>query len=49
MKARYKHVSLPEKLMDEVDNHLEGENKLGFQSRAEMVKYLLRKYLENGE
>ena len=46
MKARYKHISIPEALMDQVDEYLNEKNKLGFQSRAGVVKFCLRRFLQ---
>lgn len=45
MRARYKHVSLPEELILRIDEKIK-EGDLAFRSRAEVVIYCLRRFLD---
>ncbi len=42
MKAKYKHISLPDKLIDEIDNYIKKHPELDFRSRAQVVIFALR-------
>ncbi len=43
MKAKYKHVSIPDKLIDEIDRYIKKNPELDFRSRAQVVIFSLRK------
>jgi metal-responsive CopG/Arc/MetJ family transcriptional regulator len=43
VKAKYKHVSIPDKLIDEIDRYIQKHSELDFRSRAQVVIFALRK------
>ncbi len=43
MKAKYKHISIPDKLVDAIDKYIEDHPDLDFRSRAAVVNFSLRK------
>lgn len=43
MKAKYKHISLPDKLIEEIDRYKETHPELDFRSRAQVTIFALRK------
>lgn len=51
MTTKYANVSIPKKLADSIDNYIIKNFSMDFRSRAEVVKYALRKLLieENSE
>ena len=42
-KAKYKHISVPDKLIDEIDKYIGEHPELDFRSRAQVVIFALRK------
>ena len=42
MKAKYKHISLPDKLIEEIDKYIKDNPGLDFRSRAQVVAFALR-------
>ena len=48
MRAKYVNISIREDLAKQVDKLIK-KSKLGFPSRASLVSYLLRRYLEEGK
>ena len=43
MKAKYKHISIPDKLIEEIDRYIETHPELDLRSRAQVVNFALRK------
>ncbi len=43
MKAKYKHISVPDKLIDEIDKYIKDNPGLDLRSRAQVVNFALRK------
>jgi len=43
VKAKYKHISLPDKLIEEIDRYIKANPQLDFRSRAQVVIFSLRK------
>lgn len=43
MKAKYKHISLPDKLIESIDKYIENHPGLDLRSRAQVVNFALRK------
>ncbi len=43
MKAKYKHISIPDKLVEAIDEYIENNPGLDFRSRASVVNFALRK------
>ena len=41
MRAKYKHISIPDKLIDEIDKYIEEHPELELRSRAQDVKFAL--------
>ena len=46
MRAKYINISIREELAKEIDKFIK-KSKLGFPSRASLVTYLFRKFLED--
>lgn len=42
MKAEYKHISIPKKLVDAIDKYIEEHPELDLRSRAQVVNFALR-------
>lgn len=42
MKAKYKHISVPDKLIDAIDEYIKNNPKLDLRSRAQVVNFALR-------
>ena len=42
MKAKYKHISLPDKLIEAIDKYIEDHPELDLRSRAQVVNFALR-------
>lgn len=43
MKAKYKHISIPDKLIDAIDKYIKDHPELDLRSRAQVVNFALRK------
>jgi len=43
MKAKYKHISVPDKLIEGIDNYIKEHPELDLRSRAQAVNFALRK------
>jgi metal-responsive CopG/Arc/MetJ family transcriptional regulator len=43
MKAKYKHISVPDKLIDAIDKYIKDHPELDLRSRAQVVNFALRK------
>lgn len=43
MKAKYKHISVPDKIVDAIDKYIEDHPELDLRSRAQVVNFALRK------
>lgn len=43
MKAKYKHISIPDKLIDAIDDYIKKHPELDLRSRAQVVNFALRK------
>lgn len=43
MKARYKHISVPDKLIEAIDEYIKEHPELDLRSRAQVVNFSLRK------
>jgi len=43
MKAKYKHISVPDKLIDAIDEYIKDHPQLDLRSRAQVVNFALRK------
>lgn len=43
MKAKYKHISLPDKLIETIDKYIKDHPELDLRSRAQCVNFALRK------
>jgi len=46
-KSKYKHVSIPDKLIDEIDNFIKENKELDFRSMAQVVIFALRYLFTN--
>lgn len=44
-KAKYKNVSIPDKLADAIDKFIKDNKNLDFRSRAEVINYSVRQIL----
>ena len=43
MTAKYKHISIPDKLIQSIDDYIKKHPELDFRSRAQVVNFALRK------
>ena len=48
-KAKYKHISLPDKLIESIDDYIKKHPELDLRSRAQVVNFSLRKLFVNEE
>ncbi len=49
MKAKYKHISVPDKLIDAIDKYIKDHPELDLRSRAQVVNFALRKLFTGKE